>query len=113
MRTTKELLIVVRDNLERCIARPTIGSIILSHAGICSVIDQLRYEKLITERESYHLNKYLKANKPRNASLRYKKYHLLNVNEFDIEGWLLWAHWWVPGKIKPRLRYLNKLIEKL
>ena len=101
MRTTKELLIVVRDNLESTISR-NIGV-----GGICTAINYLCRDDILTQEERNALFDYMDKNIPRNARLRRKKYPLEKDTTF-----ILSRHWWTPRSIPPRMKWLNKHIKK-
>ncbi len=105
-RSTKELLIILRDNLERVFKQdPNTG-------GMCSVIHRLHsilnHNRLSIE-ERNNLLLYLSENKPKNAQIREKRFH----EDYDPHGFHLSAHWWKPRAVKPRIDWLNKQIEKL
>jgi transcriptional regulator CtsR len=82
-RTYKELLIILRDNLKKCI----------DSYGMCYAINDLFFDDIITEEECNKLNNYLDNNKPRNVR--------------DDSYWLK------AGLLKPRIEWLNKQINKL
>ena len=105
-RPIKQLLIIVRDNLKNCFSEKPIPC-----GGICAAIHSLRTDsELITCSEARELEKYLEDNKPLNAKTRILKY-----NEFakDSIGYSLQRHWWTPREIEPRIKWLNKQIDKL
>lgn len=95
-RSIKELLIILRDNLTKCI--PT-------HAdGLCNAILYLAMYTYISVEERHILTEYLYSHKPR---LRCKIRRIVYSNTHES------LYWWTPGYIKPRLKWLNKQINKL
>ena len=90
-RTTKELLIILRDNLEDYLKEGV--------PGLCLVIDELFYDGIISGQENEILDNYFESNKPAYALFREKQHK----DDF----------WWKPGKIKHRRRWLNQHIDKL
>ncbi len=85
MRTTKELLILLRRALP--------SYIWFGHCyGLCSTIWDLHGEGVITLNEYNHLSDYLFSARPQSRS----------------DGF-----WWEPGRIWPRYLFLTKLIKEL
>lgn len=93
-RDIKPLLILMRDNLERIFYRQSN----FPSKGLCSVNMRLSDYGLITNAEYYKLKDYLMTHKPFWAKVR-----LFFTSPF----------WWRPGAIRPRMRWLNKQINKL
>lgn len=103
-RSTKELLIILRDNLTPVIKKDKLIG------GMCGVIQHLNYvSKEINTDERFTLNDYLKNNKPSNAFKRQKKYMYESINS----DFILSSHWWKPRAIAPRIKWLNEQINKL
>jgi hypothetical protein len=101
-RPIKELLIILRDNLESLMER--------GNDGMCACIFDLRYymERLSTD-EAQILYRYLENNMPSNArKRRAKNMHLRRHTDSNMS-----FCWWTPRSIPPRMRYLNKQINKL
>ena len=103
-RTTKELLIILRDNLEEYF------DLYYENGGMCLVITDLYGYGIITDDEETILFEYLENNKPRNANIRYKKY---KDGGGDFALFSNRLHWWKPRAVKPRLKWLNQQINKL
>ena len=101
-RTIKELLIILRDNLEMYFDKDP------DNGGICGVILDLTRHNIISNNEWAILTKYLNDNKTRNAYKREKQYPDFFGGEFNLG-----RHWWKPRAVKPRINWLNKQIDKL
>ena len=99
MRTIKELLILVRDNLylmkDKHLA-----------SGLCSVASVMEDRHIISMEEYNIILKYLDNNKPANAI---KRASLPAV----IDGYQQNRFWWKPCNITPRLKWLDKQINSL
>jgi hypothetical protein len=102
-RSIKELLTILRDNLD------TTFKIYAYCGGLCSAIHCLSYNDTITTDERNCLIQYLNDNTPRNAKIRQKRFQ----GTLNLEGWSLGLHWWKPRALKPRINWLNKQIDKL
>jgi hypothetical protein len=102
-RPIKELLIIVRDNLEERMKNDP------SNGGMCAVIYDLERAHLLTDDEREELLNYLKTHVPKCA----KKYMDEHRFECDNMGFALGRHWFEPRSIPPRLRWLNKQINSL
>ena len=102
-RPIKELLIILRDNLEDYLKRYNYG-------GMCPVIWRLLKNDVINDWEENILQGFLEHNKPRNAYIRRKKEF---PTHFDDAGFALPLHWWTPRAVPPRMRWLNQQIDKL
>ena len=102
-RSIKELLIILRDNLEKEFKSDP------NNGGMCSVIHELRDNDEISEDEWGKLLIYLKNNKPLIADKR----KIMYKDQFDSNGFMLEDHWWKPKSIKPRKNWINKQIDKL
>ena len=103
MRPIKELLIIVRDNADVYLTEERVS-------GLCGLIYELCNTNDITHTEYSRLQNYLSANIPTNAKKRRRinfSNHPLN-KDFDLN-----AFWWAPYSVAPRLKWLNKQIEKL
>lgn len=88
-RTDLELLILVLNNLERCFSS-------YESYGICHVVIDLNVESLITNSEESRLNYLLRRYLPKRGISK-----------------LLEHYNWDPGLVKPRKRFLSRLIIKL
>jgi len=86
MRTTKELLILLRGELPKMIKR--------FDCGMCLSITLLRKKRLMSYDEMILLFNYLNKNDP---NIRY----------------LTTDYWWEDGELEPRINWLNEQIEKL
>ena len=84
MRTTKELLILLRDELPNRI----------DDEGMCSVIQFMKFDRLISYDEMKLLEYYLIKNDPKTKHL--------NTD-----------YWWEEGDLAPRIKWLNKQIKRL
>ena len=102
-RPIKELLIILRDNLEICFIKD------INNGGMCYAAYDLESTLIISNNEYHLLIKYLEDHKPRNAYRRRKKYLYI----YDNKGFSLRRHWWTPRVLKPRINWLNKEINKL
>lgn len=85
MRTEKELLILLRNELP--------GRIIEA-GGMCIAISFLRIDGLISFDEGLLLESYLNKNDP-------------DIRYFTS------GYWWEDGELEPRINWLNEQIEKL
>jgi hypothetical protein len=83
-RSIKELLVILRDNLERCF------KVYDSH-GMCDVAIHLRGDDIIIRDEYNTLKNYLSWHTP------------IGVGDY----------WFPEGELAPRLEWLNQQIEKL
>lgn len=102
-RSMKELLIILRDNLESCFKKDnTLG-------GMCATITYLKHHLIISVDEEYKLKGYLMDNKPKNAIKRYKKYY----EHEAASNFISRLHWWKPRAISPRIKWLNEQINKV
>lgn len=99
MRTTKELLTIVKDNLYLMKDKKLA-------IGLCSVISTLSDKDIISSDEHVYLVKYLENNKPTNAIKR-------STMSFDDTTYCQQLFWWKPCVIAPRLKWLNKQINSL
>lgn len=95
MRNIKELLQIVRDNIERL-------WIINGNDGICLVIEDLQFEEqIICKKEKKFLLDFIEKTKPDPFKNSYEK----------------GGFGWEPGELQPRLEYLdywlNKSLEEL
>jgi len=86
MRTEKELLILLRDELPKMIKR--------FDCGMCLVITLLHKKRLMSYDEMKLLENYLIENDP-------------NIT------YLTTNYWWENGELEPRINWLNKQIETL
>ena len=86
-RSIKELLIILRDNTHICFFTKYC-------MGICSVVQVLRGEGIITWDESILLINYIAINGPYGSAS-------------------CGVYWWPAGELTPRLEWLNQQIEKL
>jgi hypothetical protein len=112
-RSIKELLIILRDNLEYCLKNNEYDG------GMCAAIISIND---LSPEETDILKAYLDANKPRNATRRAKKY--ADIDHFNIIArnskytnnkveFILGQHWWTPKALAPRIKWLNEQINKL
>ena len=83
MRTTRELLIILKKNIQ------------LLQTGLCMLASQLEYYDTITDEECEYLREYIYDNIPKDRNL-------------DIG-----LYYWPKGDLKSRLKYLNSHIRKL
>ena len=93
MRTIKELLILLRENLPQDITRDNGGSICFT------IIDMCRMDSIITRSEENLLLKYVSEKKPSDAG--------------NFDGQLGSGFWWPYGELSPRLEFIDKLIAEL
>ena len=84
-RDTKELLILLRNCLP--VALEDIG-------GICGAITMLEHEDIITITEGCLMRRFITIHRPRKSQSMH-------------------PYWWKYGSLKPRVRFLNKLISEL
>jgi len=85
-KTIKQLLQVLLDNQE------------YFRSGLCNWIHRLFDYNLLTHSESLILFEYINKNKP-----VFTWYMLFHYNS---------SYWWKRGKIKPRIKWINKQIVK-
>lgn len=83
MRSTKELLTIVSQNMYRF------------RSGLCSIIGKLEWEGSISQDEYHHLKKYLKEHRP------------FNVYTITDD-----AYYWKKGELTPRMRWLKRHIRR-
>jgi len=96
MRTIKELLILLREELPIRINHPKGGS-------LCWTIANLWIDDLITDEEYEEVNDYIYENKPEDA------WDYCVGDDFDrVNGF-----WWPYGELEPRLEFLDKLINEI
>ena len=86
MRTIKELLILLRNELPMYIGRVGSGS-------ICLTLEILRYSGRITNDEYNVAKEYIRDHAP--------------------EGVEIFSYWWPRYELSPRLEFLTKLINAL
>jgi hypothetical protein len=96
MRTTKVLLVIMLENIEKF------------RYGLCGLVSILLREDIITRMEFNQLIEYIEANPPKKTYD--ESYYWKPGNKKPRERWL---YYWKPGNKKPRERWLNKHIEKL
>lgn len=93
MRTTKELLILLRHH---CRPFMTQGC-----PGLCIIVAFACSQDLITEDESVSLKNYINTHRPkpfsRHYSYKQRRY----------------SYYWEPGKVSPREKWLDAQIKKL
>jgi hypothetical protein len=85
MRTTKELLEVTLENIDKL------------ETGLCKLVYDLADEHKITKDEYLWLRIYINNNPPRNLQ------NILNMWD---------DYYWRLGKVEPRIKWLKKHIEK-
>jgi hypothetical protein len=92
MRTIKELLILLREELPKRIANYDSGS-------ICWTILRMSDDNMITDEERNKINYFIESKEPDFPSYFYYD---------DCCGF-----WWPYGELAPRLEFLDKLISEL
>jgi hypothetical protein len=92
MRTIKELLILLREELPKRIVNDDSGS-------ICWTLGRMENEGIITQPEFNVMDFFIDSKEPENAG--YFKYD-------DCGGF-----WWPYGELAPRLEFLDKLIAEI
>jgi hypothetical protein len=99
MRTIKELLIIVRDNME------TENFVY----GMCALIYRLLGYKTIDADEFLLLNKYFDNNVP----ITFNTVHNRIINCNFSRSFIPMTFWWGKSDKKPRIKWLNRQINKL
>ena len=87
MRTTEELLIVVRDNLKTSNL----------HTGLCGFVDQLHSNQIITMNEMSLLDHFISDNRPGVLSKHYSFQHSLS------------GYYWTSGSKEPRIKWIKNV----
>ena len=99
MKTIKELLIIVRDNIQQDI---------LFTDGICLETYRLHAENIIDYDEYYLLVEFLNNNTPLTKNVIIDRILELNFTK-PLDA----TYWWKYGDKKPRIKWLNKHIKRL
>ena len=86
MRNTHELLKLLRNHMDMYFSA--------YHDGMCIVVSKMCYDNLINVFEKNILLDYIERHRP------------INILRNKIS-----AYYWKPGRIRPRMRWLNKHIK--
>jgi hypothetical protein len=81
-RGDKELLIILRDNINKL------------RTGLCFLATQLRWERILTADEEIRIIQYISIHRPKGSG-KFEKYYF-----------------WPPREQEPRIHWINKQLEK-
>ena len=98
MRTLKELIPLMISTLNSN----------KHHDGLCSVVNALMINDIITSEEYYFLKDFIKTAQPK----WYQKRYYCHRGIWDRHRCKDGAYYWTSGEKQPRLNWLNKQLKK-